>query len=74
MDPVAGVTLMLVRGALVTVMLDAGEVMPYIAAVTVVVPPATPVTIPVALPTLATAVAAEVQVTRVVISAVVPSE
>ena len=73
-DGVGGAMLILVKVAAVTVILAAVEVTPLIEAVMVVVPIAAPVTIPVAMPTLAVAGAAEVQVTWVVMSALVPLE
>lgn len=74
METVAGATAMLVSGEAVTVMLTTFDVMPFRAAVTVVLPTATPVTMPVLLPTLAVAGLAEAQVTVVVIFAVELSE
>lgn len=73
-DALAGATAMLTNGELVTVTVAAGEVTPFNAAVTVVVPTVLPVTTPVLLPMLAVAGAAEVQVAEVVMSAVEPLE
>lgn len=77
-DIVNGEMVMPVSEAAVTVMLAGGEVtMPYelpMDAVMLVVPTAMHVTTPVLLPTLAVPGVADVQVTRVVISAVVPFE
>ena len=63
-----------VKAAAVTVMPTAGEVMPFAEAVIVVVPTELPVAAPVLRPTLAVAGLADVQATKVVMSAVVPLE
>lgn len=72
MDDVAGVMLIPVSTAELTVRLAAGEVMPLNEAVTVVLPNATPVATPLVL-IVATALSAEAQATLLVRSAVVPS-
>lgn len=69
---VAGLILMPVRVTLVTVMLAAGEDMPLIEATMVVLPGLMAVTAPVAL-TAAMALFTDVQVTRLVRLAIVPS-
>ena len=70
-----GVTAMLLSVAAMTLMLaEFEEVIPRNAALTVVVPIAVPKTIPVLIPTVAVNGSADVQVTSVVRSAVVPSE
>lgn len=71
---VAPVTAILLRMASVTVILASGEVMPLKDADTVVEPTATPVTVPVCMPTVAVAGNAEVQVTCVLMSVLLPSE
>jgi hypothetical protein len=78
-DGVRGATEIPVRVAPVTVTLSGAEVMTlyaltFMAAVTVAAPTALPVTTPVLGPTLAVLGAADVHVTKVVISAVVPFE
>lgn len=73
-EAATGETVMLVNVAAVTVMLTAGDVMPLIDAVTVVLPIATPVTVPGGAPTLAVAVSADVHLTCAVMSAVELSE
>lgn len=72
MDIVAGVMLMPVSTAELTVRLAAVEVIPLKEAVTVVLPNATPVATPLVL-IVATALSAEAQVTLLVRLAVVPS-
>ena len=75
-DGVVGVILMLDRVAVAatTVILAAGEAMPFMDAMMVVNPAPTPVATPVFLPTLVIAGLVETQLTEVVISAVAPSE
>lgn len=73
-ETAAGATVMLVSGEAVTVMVTTFEVTPFRAAVTVVLPTATPVTTPVLPPTLAVAGLADAQVTVVVRLAVELSE
>ena len=73
-DALTGVIVMPVRSAGVTVILAVGEVMPFIAADTVVLPTAAPITMPVFAPTVAVAGVPDVQLTCVVRLAVVLSE
>ena len=72
-DGIAGLMLIPVITAVVTVRLTAGEVMPLEEAVTVVLPIAKPVATPVMLLIVATPVLPDTQVTWLVISTVVPS-
>lgn len=73
-EGVAGLTLMPVITAAVTVRLAADDEMPFNAAVTVVEPAAIPVAIPVVLVIVVTAVFPDDQLAWLVIFAVVPSE
>jgi hypothetical protein len=69
-----GVMAMLISVAAITSMFASGEVTPFMDAKTVVEPTATPVTVPVFKPTVAIADDAEVQVTCVLMSELLPSE
>ncbi len=73
-EEVAGVMLIPVITAAVTVNLAVGEVIPFIDAVTVVLPTAMPVATPVVLLIAAIPVSVEAQVTWLVMFVIVPSE